>query len=96
MRTHNYRFIVYFIIIFLGLMFFLPTQDKQQFNKHNSEHRRSSSSPKASIEMKKGRWEYFHRMLRDPVTGEIPKGIRQKELAFAKELQEKNNSLSKN
>lgn len=95
MRTHNYRFMVYFITIFLGLMFFLPTQDKQQFNKQKSEHRRSSSSPKASIEMKKGRWEYFHRMLRDPATGEIPKGIRQKELAFAKELQEKNNSLNK-
>lgn len=95
MRTHNYRFMLYFITIFLGLMFFLPTQDKQEFNKQRYEHRRSSSSPKASIEMKKGRWEYFHRMLRDPATGEIPRGIRQKELAFAKELQEKSNSLQK-
>jgi hypothetical protein len=35
-------------------------------------------------------------MLRDPATGEIPRGIREKELAFAKELQEKNNLLQKN
>jgi hypothetical protein len=47
---------------------------------------RSTSSPKASIEAKKARWEYFHRMLRDPSTNEIPPGIRQKELEFAHSL----------
>jgi len=38
--------------------------------------------------------EYFQRILRDPATGKIPKGIRQKELAFAKSIQDKY-SLSK-
>jgi len=95
MRIINYRFIVFVVAIFLGLMFFLPTQNKQENNIPSSDKMRSSSSPKASIEMKKGRWEYFHRMLRDPATDEIPRGIRQKELAFAKELQAKNNSLQK-
>jgi hypothetical protein len=56
---------------------------------------RSTSSPKASFESKKARSDYFHKMLRDPETKEIPKGIRQKELAFAKQLQEKNKSLNK-
>ena len=46
----------------------------------------ATSSPKAGIEAKKGRAEYFYEMLKDPATNEIPKGIRQKELAFAKEL----------
>ncbi len=96
MRTHNYKFIAFVFTIILGLMFFLPNLDNQQLTKENRTDRvRPTSSPKAGIEAKKGRWEYFHRMLRDPATGEIPKGIRQKELAFAKELQEKRNSLNK-
>ncbi|MCB0730210.1 MAG: PKD domain-containing protein [Ignavibacteriae bacterium] len=55
-----------------------------------------TSSPKASIEMKKERKEYFERMLMDPITKKIPRGIRQKELAFAKGLQDKSNGLKKN
>lgn len=47
---------------------------------------RSTSSIKAPIEMKRARWDYFHRMLRDPATGQIPPGIREKELAFARSL----------
>ena len=35
---------------------------------------------------KKARADYFHRMLKDPATGEIPKGIRKKELAYAATL----------
>ncbi len=45
-----------------------------------------SFSPNAPIEMKKGRAEYFFKMLRDPKTNQIPIGIRSKELAFAEEL----------
>ncbi|SVC07575.1 uncharacterized protein METZ01_LOCUS260429, partial [marine metagenome] len=47
---------------------------------------KSSSSPKASVEAKKGRAEYFFNMLRDPATNRIPEGIRQRELAFARTL----------
>ena len=44
---------------------------------------RSTSSPKASIESKKARTDYFFRMLRDPATNTIPTHIRQRELAYA-------------
>jgi hypothetical protein len=45
---------------------------------------RSVFSPKAPIEEKNGRDEYFLNMLMDPSTGKIPNNIRQKELAFAR------------
>ena len=93
MRTNNHRFIVFVSTIILGLMFFIPNLDNQQINKKHTDRVRSTSSPKAGIEAKTGRWEYFHKMLRDPATGVIPKGIRQKELDFAKKL--KNNMLQK-
>ena len=38
------------------------------------------------MESKRGRAEYFHRMLRDPATNAIPPGIRRRELAFARSL----------
>lgn len=47
---------------------------------------RSTASPKASLEQKKARWAYWHRMLRDPATGEIPQRARARELAFAEQL----------
>ena len=47
---------------------------------------RSTSSPKASIESKKARTDYFFRMLRDPATNTIPTHIRQRELAYAQTL----------
>ena len=47
---------------------------------------RSTSSGKASVESKKGRAEYFFRMLRDPATNAIPPSYRSRELAYAKTL----------
>ena len=47
---------------------------------------RSTSSPRASIESKKARADYFFRMLRDPATNRIPANIRQRELAYARTL----------
>jgi hypothetical protein len=56
---------------------------------------KSSSSPKASVETKKGRNEYFFNMLRDPATNSIPEGIRQRELAFARILAQRPPVLGK-
>ncbi len=56
---------------------------------------RSTSSLKAPAESRKARFDYFFRMLRDPSTNSIPFNIRSKELAFAKELRQKKNALSK-
>lgn len=55
----------------------------------NNQRIRSTSSPKAGIEAKKGRAEYFYRMLKDPQTNTIPRDIRKRELAFAKQLPRK-------
>ncbi|MCH7939939.1 MAG: exo-alpha-sialidase, partial [Candidatus Marinimicrobia bacterium] len=52
-------------------------------------HRRkivSTSSRKSPAKAKRARLEYFQRMLRDPATGQIPRGIRQGELEFAARL----------
>ena len=53
----------------------------------------SSSSPRASTELKKARDEYFFRMLKDPATGQLPPNYRARELEFAKKLK---NKLGKN
>ncbi|MBM3261856.1 MAG: hypothetical protein FJY97_00255 [candidate division Zixibacteria bacterium] len=55
----------------------------------------STSSSKGRIAAKKARMDYFLRMLRDPVTGTIPHGIRDKELAFARALPKRLGVLSK-
>ncbi len=47
---------------------------------------RSSGSPKAGVEMKKGRDEYFYKMQRDPKTGLIPDRIREKEIEFSRNI----------
>ncbi len=44
------------------------------------------SRRKTSTQMKRARWNYFFRMLKDPATNQIPHGIREKELAFARTL----------
>jgi len=56
---------------------------------------RSTASPKSSLEMKAARWEYFHRMLRDPVTDRIPPGVREQELVHAQSLPRVSYSLKK-
>ena len=43
--------------------------------------------------MKKARWEYFNRMLKDPVTGAVPVNIRQKELRAALKLNKNTQNL---
>jgi len=54
----------------------------------------TTSSPKESAEMKKARYEYFFRMIRDPATNQIPPNIRQRELAYARTLLERGQALS--
>jgi hypothetical protein len=67
-----------------GVILFNQNQPQQV----NKEELRSALSPHAPIELKKGRAEYFFRMLRDPATNQIPSAIRQRELEFAKKLSE--------
>jgi hypothetical protein len=45
--------------------------------------------------MKKARQEYFHRLLRDPATDQIPPAMRQRELAYARQLNNNRNVLKK-
>ena len=55
----------------------------------------STDSRRASAQTKVARWDYFHRLLRDPVTGEIPPDIRQKELEYARTLPHTSYALRK-
>jgi len=55
----------------------------------------STSSPKAPIESRKARMEYFWKMLRDPATGKIPENIRERELSYAKTLPKSDQILCK-
>jgi chitodextrinase len=86
-------FLVFLIFSYLLLSNFIENEvDENDKSKIKTVR---TSSPKAPFEMKKARKEYFERMLRDPMTKKIPRGIRQKELAFAKSLQDKSNGLNK-
>ena len=93
MKKIIYKSLLLMFSILFGFLIFLNRTNVEQ-NELSNQKIRSTSSPKAGIEAKKGRAEYFYRMLKDPVTNKIPQGIRQKELAFAKQLQE-NSSLNK-
>lgn len=92
MKKNNY--FVYFILLSLFSYMFLQNNTLLTSPKVIKKIR-SSSSPKASVKMKKARYEYFNRMLRDPKTKLIPKGIRQKELDFVEKLNKKNELLNK-
>ncbi|MBX2822044.1 MAG: T9SS type A sorting domain-containing protein [Rhodothermaceae bacterium] len=64
----------------LIILVFLGQSIKQDSLRDQQEH------SAISYPAKKARADYFHRMLKDPATGEIPKGIRKKELAYAATL----------
>jgi len=72
------------VLIILGTVFNHLSENPTNIGK--PPRIRSTSSPKASVEAKKARWEYFFNMLRDPATNEIPPNIRQRELAYARTL----------
>ena len=57
---------------------------------------RSSGSPKASVESKKLRSEYYFNMLRDPRTNTIPKNIREIELNYSRKLPAANRLFKNN
>ena len=89
----NILFVLVTLTFFVSMFFiksYLKVEKQEKISKIYS-----SSSPKGGSESKKGRSEYFQRMLKDPSTNEIPNRIRQRELAFADELGKKNNLLSK-
>ena len=73
------------IVVFVGaILFFIEIVNTPDIL--SPARIRSTASVKAPVKMKKSRWEYFFRMLRDPVTNQIPPGIRQRELAFSRRL----------
>jgi len=72
--------------VFCVLIYIFYTSTPLQNQHIITETFRSSGSPKAGVEMKKGREEHFYRMLRDPKTGLIPDRIRQKEIEFSRNI----------
>ncbi len=98
MRKNIYGFIAGLGLIALLFVFFqLPVLKQSQNLTKVNKKEISSSSPRASVDMKKARYEYFFRMLKDPATGQLPPDYRTRELKFAKKLNEKlgkNNSTN--
>ncbi len=75
-------FLSFSILAFFTLV---NIKDTQEVSKSRI---RSSSSPKAEIKAKAARQEYFHRLLRDPKTDQIPPRMRENELEYAQKLRE--------
>ncbi|MCH8839018.1 MAG: hypothetical protein IIA60_14695, partial [Candidatus Marinimicrobia bacterium] len=78
------------IAVFVLLAAAVSWQSKPYFAHENKKPDRrkivSTSSRKSPAKAKRARLEYFQRMLRDPATGQIPRGIRRGELEFAARL----------
>ncbi|MGE5859070.1 MAG: WD40/YVTN/BNR-like repeat-containing protein, partial [Ignavibacteria bacterium] len=76
------------------ISFFLLLEDNSEIG---TKHKRirPASSPKANLEMKKARDDYFFYLLRDPASNRIPPDIRKMELQFSEQLNEKKSSLNK-
>lgn len=84
------------LIVFLLLTFSTELNDNQNRSQKTRPGKvKSTSSPKGTVEQKKGRAEYFFMMLRDPATNQIPGAIRQRELEFAKVLKKNAAGLGK-
>ncbi len=89
MKNRGYRFfgtLALFLAGFFVLFVVLLNIKNKRTERRLPKRIHSTSSPEASVKAKKARWEYFFRMLRDPATNSIPRGIRQKELAYARTL----------
>ncbi|MCB0730208.1 MAG: exo-alpha-sialidase, partial [Ignavibacteriae bacterium] len=87
-------FIFFSAMVFIAVLF-LKNIDYKTIDQHEELRVKSTSSPHSGIKAKKGRQEYFDRLLKDPVTKKIPSNIREMELKFADELNKKNKSLYK-
>ena len=81
-----------FILLLVIISFFYIGNSEREISKNTDENhfveKEESSEPE-------GRAEYFFRMLRDPRTNSIPPSIRQRELEFAKKLDESSSLLKK-
>jgi len=91
------KYLVSLAFIAAGLIYLLfmmiPTQNEST-QVSSSDAIRPARTPRNPVEMKKGRYEYFLKMLRDPATEQIPPNIRERELAFARTLLERSQTQS--
>ena len=97
MNKGHIKYLVSLVFFAAALVFLLSTLNPSQnqgIQVSRSESIHPVKTPKKSIETKKGRYEYFIKMLRDPATDRIPPNIRQRELAFARTLLERSRALS--
>jgi len=85
-KKSNFKYFCFPVLLLLSvfLIFLFVTDSYHPVPK--PERIYSTSSPKASIKMKKGRMEYFFRLMRDPKTEKIPENIRERELEYARTL----------
>ncbi|MGF1671908.1 MAG: WD40/YVTN/BNR-like repeat-containing protein, partial [Balneolaceae bacterium] len=89
MKRTRIILIIIFILLGLGLISYHYNLKPDTHDEIITEGIRGSMSPKAGVEMKRARDEFFHLMLRDPVTKQIPARIRQLEIEFALQIPER-------
>ncbi len=87
MNLQNRSFFLFLIVTVFFAFVFKFNDTRLNGNYSIIKH---STTPEFSFELKKGRYEYFFRILRDPATNKIPADIRSKELKYAKKLPVKN------
>lgn len=93
--TKKYAAFILTILFVLASVMIYDLLNQQPLKKAEMVRAKSTSSPKALMEGKKARAEYFFMMLRDPATNSIPPAIRERELAYAKKLAERGLHLRK-
>ena len=82
------KIIISLIFLSFSILILFALFNRTEIQEVSKPRIRSSSSPKAGVKSKAARQEYFHRMLRDPKTDQIPPRMRQSELEYAQKLRE--------
>ncbi|MCK4754834.1 MAG: hypothetical protein KAS58_06345, partial [Calditrichia bacterium] len=82
------KIIISLILLSFSILILFALFNRTEIQEVSKPRIRSSSSPKAGVKSKAARQEYFHRMLRDPKTDQIPPRMRQHELEYAQKLRE--------
>jgi flagellar basal body-associated protein FliL len=80
------KIIIIFVILSISIFGLIAVSTIMHEPESSKPRIRSSSSPNSNVKSKVARQEYFHRLLRDPKTDQIPPRMRQSELEYAQKL----------
>ncbi len=91
MRIKSYKlnFAIFALTAFLFLFLLDNTSKIEESTDFEISKLRSSGSPKAGIDSKKARAEYFFKLMRDPATNKIPSDYVENQLKYTRSLRAK-------